>query len=227
MLAVTPAYAAVGLWAPVISVLGRLICGLSIGAELAASTTFLVASAPRGHCCALVVPDVSTPSASCWPPAWRPCWPHGSATRILRREAGASASGWEALSVSTISLPFFGLVQPLVGHLSDRVGRGRCCSPSRSFSAIGVVLGLALVRSAGSFGALLRSACWACRCWPKHPGLFGRWAAVLAAVTFVVVLVALPETAHDESAEPAQPGSAGKSVKWANRSSGTIARKSR
>jgi MHS family alpha-ketoglutarate permease-like MFS transporter len=48
LVAVVPTYAAVGVLAPIILVLARLISGLSIGGEFAASTTFLVESAgPR------------------------------------------------------------------------------------------------------------------------------------------------------------------------------------
>ncbi|WP_394940453.1 MFS transporter [Psychromicrobium sp. YIM B11713] len=42
----TPSFEAVGVWAPIILVLGRLISGLSVGGEFAANTVFLVESAP-------------------------------------------------------------------------------------------------------------------------------------------------------------------------------------
>lgn len=45
----TPTYASVGFWAPVVLVLGRLISGLSVGGEFAANTVFLVESAPEGR----------------------------------------------------------------------------------------------------------------------------------------------------------------------------------
>jgi MHS family alpha-ketoglutarate permease-like MFS transporter len=45
----TPTYAAVGLLAPVILTLARLIQGLSVGGEFAAATTFRVESAPTGR----------------------------------------------------------------------------------------------------------------------------------------------------------------------------------
>ncbi|MFI7618658.1 MFS transporter [Nonomuraea terrae] len=45
----TPTYEAVGLLAPVILTLARLIQGLSVGGEFAAATTFLVESAPEGR----------------------------------------------------------------------------------------------------------------------------------------------------------------------------------
>ncbi|NMH96136.1 MFS transporter [Pseudonocardia acidicola] len=49
LMAVLPTYAQAGLLAPVLLVLARLIQGLSIGGEFAASTTFLVESAPPGR----------------------------------------------------------------------------------------------------------------------------------------------------------------------------------
>ncbi|NUR85046.1 MAG: MFS transporter, partial [Nonomuraea sp.] len=49
LLAVTPTYAAVGILAPIILVIARLIQGLSVGGEFAAATTFLVESAPPGR----------------------------------------------------------------------------------------------------------------------------------------------------------------------------------
>ncbi|AJT42280.1 MFS transporter [Psychromicrobium lacuslunae] len=42
----TPTFEAVGVWAPIILVFGRLISGLSVGGEFAANTVFLVESAP-------------------------------------------------------------------------------------------------------------------------------------------------------------------------------------
>lgn len=45
----TPTYESVGLLAPVILTLARLIQGLSVGGEFAAATTFLVESAPHGR----------------------------------------------------------------------------------------------------------------------------------------------------------------------------------
>ena len=46
LLALTPTYAAAGLLGPVVLVIARLLQGLSVGGEFAASTTFLVESAP-------------------------------------------------------------------------------------------------------------------------------------------------------------------------------------
>ena len=321
VLAVSPTYAAVGLWAPVIFVLGRLICGLSIGGEFAANTTFLVESAPRGRrglyssfqyvsttvgqllasgLAAVLAARLSDAQLASW--GWRIGFAVGAVIAlvglVIRRSAeetrapvaagerpgvfealrryprqallvcGVTVGGtiayytWttylptyasqggvplsRALTVSTISLAFFGLVQPLVGHLSDRVGRRPVLLAFTVLFGLGVVPGLALVRGAGSFGGLLAvsllgmlvlagftsiSAAVNAEVVPGrvraagigfpysltvaafggtapfvgtlfarlgHPGLFGWWVAVLVAVTFVVVLVALPETAHDE-----------------------------
>ncbi|ADD41442.1 MFS transporter [Stackebrandtia nassauensis] len=49
LLAVSPTYAQVGVLAPILLVLARLIQGLSVGGEFAASTTFLVESAGPGR----------------------------------------------------------------------------------------------------------------------------------------------------------------------------------
>ena len=49
LLAVTPTYAAAGVLAPVVLVVARLVQGLSVGGEFAASTTFLVESAGPGR----------------------------------------------------------------------------------------------------------------------------------------------------------------------------------
>ncbi|WP_214320837.1 MFS transporter [Nonomuraea sediminis] len=49
LLAVTPTYAAAGVFGPIVLVVARLIQGLSVGGEFAAATTFLVESAPPGR----------------------------------------------------------------------------------------------------------------------------------------------------------------------------------
>jgi MHS family alpha-ketoglutarate permease-like MFS transporter len=49
LLGLTPTYEAVGIFAPIILTLARLIQGLSVGGEFAAATTFLVESAPQGR----------------------------------------------------------------------------------------------------------------------------------------------------------------------------------
>lgn len=49
LVGLTPTYAAAGVFAPVVLVLARLLQGLSVGGEFAASTTFLVESARPGR----------------------------------------------------------------------------------------------------------------------------------------------------------------------------------
>ncbi|WP_116216089.1 MFS transporter [Streptomyces olivoreticuli] len=49
LVALTPTYASVGVLAPVVLVVARLVQGLSVGGEFAASTTFLIESASPGR----------------------------------------------------------------------------------------------------------------------------------------------------------------------------------
>ncbi|MFJ9412937.1 MULTISPECIES: MFS transporter [unclassified Streptomyces] len=49
LVAITPTYASAGILAPVVLVIARLVQGLSVGGEFAASTTFLVESAGPGR----------------------------------------------------------------------------------------------------------------------------------------------------------------------------------
>ncbi|MFF9674606.1 MFS transporter [Streptomyces eurythermus] len=200
LVGLTPTYASAGLAAPVVLVAARLLQGLSVGGEFAASTTFLVESAGPGRrglfssfqyvsttagqlvasgIATLLVDTLSETSMDGW--GWRvPFWLGGAFSLVgfwirrgaaetrsaaqrqaprpglfeaLRRHprqslliAGITAGGtiayytWtsylptyaelnagvaksDALLVSTISLAFFALLQPLGGMLSDRVGR--------------------------------------------------------------------------------------------------------
>ncbi|MFG2591100.1 MFS transporter [Streptomyces sp. NPDC048438] len=210
LVALTPTYHAVGVLAPVVLVIARLVQGLSVGGEFAASTTFLVESAGPGRrglfssfqyisttigqliasgVAALLVLLLSNDRMNDW--GWRVpfligalfslvgLWIRRGAqeTRTVEQRAGArpglfealrrhpresllicgiTAGGtiayytWttylptfaqvnadfdkgDALVVSTISLGFFALLQPLGGMLSDRIGR----KPLLLFFAIG------------------------------------------------------------------------------------------
>ncbi|MCZ0210558.1 MFS transporter [Streptomyces achromogenes] len=200
LVGLTPTYASAGVAAPVVLVAARLLQGLSVGGEFAASTTFLVESAGPGRrglfssfqyvsttagqlvasgIATLLVDTLDGPSMDGW--GWRvPFWLGGAFSLVgfwirrgaaetrsaeqrqaprpglfeaLRRHprqslliAGITAGGtiayytWtsylptyaelnagvaksDALLVSTISLAFFAVLQPLGGLLSDRVGR--------------------------------------------------------------------------------------------------------
>ncbi|WDV55807.1 MFS transporter [Streptomyces coeruleorubidus] len=200
LVGLTPTYAAVGVLAPVILVLARLLQGLSVGGEFAASTTFLVESAGPGRrglfssfqyvsttvgqlvasgIAALLVDTLSDGQMNGW--GWRVPFMLGAVLSLvgfwirqgaqetrsaeqqkaprpglfeaLRRHpreslliGGITAGGtiayytWtsylptyaelnagleksDTLLVSTISLAFFALLQPLGGLLSDRFGR--------------------------------------------------------------------------------------------------------
>jgi MFS family permease len=49
MLAATPSYAQIGVWAQVIVIAGRLIQGLALGGEVGPSTAYLLEAAPQDH----------------------------------------------------------------------------------------------------------------------------------------------------------------------------------
>ncbi|MDO0910200.1 MFS transporter [Streptomyces sp. DT2A-34] len=200
LVGLTPTYEATGVLAPVILVLARLLQGLSVGGEFAASTTFLVESAGPGRrglfssfqyvsttagqlvasgIATLLVDTLSDGQMNGW--GWRVPFVLGAVLSLvgfwirqgaqetrsaeqqqaprpglleaLRRHprqslliCGITAGGtiayytWtsylptyaelnagieksDALLAGTISLAFFGLLQPLGGLLSDRFGR--------------------------------------------------------------------------------------------------------
>ncbi|MFD7818150.1 MFS transporter [Streptomyces sp. NPDC059785] len=200
LVGLTPTYAAVGVLAPVVLVLARLLQGLSVGGEFAASTTFLVESARPGRrglfssfqyvsttagqliasgIAALLVATLTDGQMNGW--GWRVPFVLGAVFSLvglwIRRGAqetrsaeqrrgprpglldalrdhpresllicGITAGGtlayytWtsylptyaelhggieksDALLAGTLSLAFFGLLQPLGGLLSDRLGR--------------------------------------------------------------------------------------------------------
>ena len=49
MIAVTPGYASIGLWAPVLLILARLLQGFSVGGEVGPATMFVLEAAPPGR----------------------------------------------------------------------------------------------------------------------------------------------------------------------------------
>ena len=49
MIAVTPGYATIGLWAPVLLVLARLLQGFAVGGEVGPATMFILEAAPKGR----------------------------------------------------------------------------------------------------------------------------------------------------------------------------------
>ncbi|MFJ9062016.1 MFS transporter [Streptomyces sp. NPDC102409] len=210
LVALTPTYHAVGVLAPVVLVIARLVQGLSVGGEFAASTTFLVESAGPGRrglfssfqyvsttigqliasgVAALLVLLLTNDRMNEWGwrvpfligalfslvglwirrgahetrPAEQRSGPRPGLFEALRRHpreslliCGITAGGtiayytWttylptyaqvnanfdkgDALVVSTLSLAFFALLQPLGGMLSDRIGR----KPLLLFFALG------------------------------------------------------------------------------------------
>ncbi|MGW4961103.1 MFS transporter [Nonomuraea sp. NPDC004186] len=234
LVGVTPTYEAVGLLAPVLLTLARLIQGLSVGGEFAAATTFLVESAPTGRrglfssfqyvsttigqllalgLSALLAANLDKADLSSY--GWRIPFIVGAvlslvglwirkgaeetsavAEEIQRGEVkrprlfeflvghpkeaativGITVAGtvayytWttflptyaqitvgfdvaESLEIGTISLFFFMLLQPLLGMLSDRIGRKPMLI---TFGVAFVVLPVPLLSTLGnSFGSLL------------------------------------------------------------------------
>ncbi|MFJ9616147.1 MFS transporter [Streptomyces noursei] len=208
LVALTPTYAATGVLAPIVLVVARLVQGLSVGGEFAASTTFLVESAGPGRrglfasfqyvsttagqllaagTGALLAALLTEDQMGRW--GWRIAfllgallsllglWIRRGARETLTRDPDAAGAGagrsagrpglfeglrryprqsllicgitaggtiayytWttylptyaqvnagfdkgDALTVGTLSLAFFALLQPLGGLLSDRIGR--------------------------------------------------------------------------------------------------------
>ncbi|MFI9045450.1 MFS transporter [Streptomyces sp. NPDC053427] len=200
LVAITPTYASAGVLAPVVLVIARLVQGLSVGGEFAASTTFLVESAGPGRrglfssfqyvstsigqllasgTAALLAGQLTEGQMGQW--GWRVAFLVGALLSLLglwiRRGAqetrstaqqeaerpglfealrryprqsllicGITVGGtiayytWttylptyaqvnagfdkgDSLTIGTISLAFFALLQPLGGLLSDRIGR--------------------------------------------------------------------------------------------------------
>lgn len=226
----TPTYEAVGIWAPIILVVGRLISGLSIGGEFAANTVFLVESAPanrRGFfssfqyvsstfgklvasaVAAVLVLSLDTADMNSW--GWRVAFILGAVLSLVglwvRRGAeetfiepdkakraglfdalvkypkqsllvaGITIAGtityytWTTylptyavtngslgqgtlLTVSTISLVFLMVIQPLIGILSDRIGRKPLLIGFAATFIVGIVPGLYLVSTSGFWVAL-------------------------------------------------------------------------
>ncbi|MFI8519772.1 MFS transporter [Streptomyces sp. NPDC085481] len=234
LVGLTPAYASAGVLAPVVLVTARLLQGLSVGGEFAASTTFLVESAGPGRrglfssfqyvsttigqlaasgVAALLVAVLAEDDMDGW--GWRVPFLLGAVFSLagfwIRRGAeethrvgdaegrrpglldalrqhprasllicGITAGGtlayytWtsylptyaelntgiakkDALLAGTLSLAFFGLLQPVGGLLSDRFGR----KPSLLFFGVGfAVLVVPLLRLLdGSFVSLLLVQC--------------------------------------------------------------------
>ncbi|MFZ3599607.1 MFS transporter [Streptomyces sp. BH104] len=231
LVGITPTYASVGVLAPVVLVLARLLQGLSVGGEFAASTTFLVESAGPGRrglfssfqyvstsigqliasgVAAVLVGTLAEGQMDGW--GWRVPFLAGAvlslvgfwirqgaqetrsegherpglfdALRQYPRQSllicGITAGGtlayytWtsylptyaelntdidtsQALTVGTISLAFFALLQPVGGMLSDRFGR----KPLLLFFGLGfALLSVPLLHSlTGSFASLLFTQC--------------------------------------------------------------------
>lgn len=239
LVAILPTYAQVGLLSPLLLVLARLIQGLSIGGEFAASTTFLVESAGEGRrglfasfqyvsttvgqliasgLAAVLASNLANDDMEAW--GWRIPFVVGAVIALvgfwIRRGAdethselanieagkaerpklfealkkhpreslliaGITVAGtityytWtvyfptyattyqnvdkgQALVVGTIALAFFGLIQPLGGMLSDRIGRRPQLLVFAGGFAVGVVPLLAAIRP--GFWSLLLVQCF-------------------------------------------------------------------
>ena len=117
MLALTPSYAAIGAWAQVLVIAGRLIQGLALGGEVGPSTAYLLEAAPpsqRGFiaswqiasqgCAAFAVGILSL------------------ALTVAIGGAAMSAWGWRVLFLLGISVVPVGLV--IRSHLPETAGEG-------------------------------------------------------------------------------------------------------
>ena len=238
ILGLTPTYAQAGLLAPIMLVIARLIQGLSVGGEFAASSTFIVESAPEGRrglfssfqyvsttigqilasgLAALLAFTLSEASMGSW--GWRIPFFVGALLSLvgfwIRRGAhethvdfedlqagrkqrpglfdairfhpgaslliiGITIAGtityytWttylptyaqtyagvgkqDALLAGTLALIFFGLLQPLGGLLSDRIGRRPMLITFAAAFILLTVPGLSFLDD--SFGRLLLVQC--------------------------------------------------------------------
>ena len=141
MLAVTPSYASIGVWAQVIVIAGRLIQGLALGGEVGPSTAYLLEAAPpaqRGFiaswqiasqgCAALFAGIVAT------------------ALAFAVGEAAMAAWGWRVMVLLGVSVVPVGLV--IRNHLPETAGEAK--DPAAAHSTLGV-----LRRLVGEHGRLL------------------------------------------------------------------------
>ena len=133
MLALAPSYAAIGGWAQVIVIAGRLIQGLALGGEVGPSTAYLLEAAPPDHrgfvaswqiasqgCAALFAGIVAT------------------ALSFVIGGAAMSAWGWRVMFLLGISVVPIGLV--IRAHLPETAGEGQ--DPSAADSTWDVVVRL-------------------------------------------------------------------------------------
>ncbi len=117
MLALTPGYAAIGAWAQVLVIVGRLIQGLALGGEVGPSTAYLLEAAPPAHrgfiaswqiasqgCAAFFAGIISTVLA------------------LLIGGAAMSQWGWRVMFLLGITVVPVGLV--IRSHLPETGGEG-------------------------------------------------------------------------------------------------------
>ena len=144
MLALTPGYATIGIWAQVIVIAGRLIQGLALGGEVGPSTAYLLEAAPpfqRGFiaswqiasqgCAALFAGVIAT------------------LLSLVIGGAAMSAWGWRVMFLLGISVVPVGLV--IRSHLPETAGEGE--DKAASASALDVLR--RLVRDHGRLLALM------------------------------------------------------------------------
>ncbi len=252
LIAVAPTYAQVGIWAPLLLLLARLVQGLSVGGEYGASATFMAEVADperRGFLASfqyvtliggqllalalLVILQWRLTEAELLQWGWRVPFVVGAASAIivffLRRSlvetaafkavdadrrkglmtrlmqhrraliivmgltAGGSlafytfttymqkflvlSAGWdksEATAISALTLVFYMALQPLVGALSDRIGRRPLLI---SFGVLGLLLTVPAMTAIGAGGshltifALIMAALAVLSCYTAISGL--------------------------------------------------------
>ena len=130
MLAVTPSFASIGVWAQVIVIAGRLIQGLALGGEVGPSTAYLLEAAPPAHrgfiaswqiasqgCAALFAGIVA------------------SALAFVVGEPAMADWGWRVMVLLGVSVVPVGLV--IRNHLPETAGETK--DPAAAHSTFGVL----------------------------------------------------------------------------------------
>ena len=150
MLALTPSYATIGVWAQVLVIAGRLIQGLALGGEVGPSTAYLLEAAPPAH----------RGFIASWQIASQGCAAlfAGIFATLLALIVGGEAMsswGWRVMFLLGISVVPVGLV--IRSHLPETAGESDAEAPASALDVVrrllrdhGRLLGLTFVVIAAS-----------------------------------------------------------------------------